>query len=600
MPETQVPEPISKPPRDGRKLVAVVYADMVGYSRLIGLDDAGTLQRPCTLRREVIDPAIKEHGGRIVQTGGDLLLIAFDSIDGAVCCAMKVQQQVPIHDRDQPPDRAIRFRVGINLGDAIADGTDLHGDAVNVAARLQAECPPAGICVSRSVRDHVHGRLDLAFQELGPLNLKNIARPVEAFVVKYDEATADPKPIEEPTAPSLPDKPSIAVLPFANLSSEIEQEYFADGVADEIIARLSRCRWLFVIARNSSFSYRGRSVDVKQVGWELGVRYVVEGSVRRDVDRVRVGAQLVDAMNGHHLWAERYDRGLEHVFAVQDEIADAVVTAIRPTVGDAEMRRALLRPRHSLGAWDLYQQGMWHMSKLTPAENETARILFDRATKIDPMFAAAYVGLSRTYQWAGAVFLTMPMKEAMRSAEEHARAAVQLDTGDADAYGVLAMAFLHQGNMGSALTMAQQALVINPDSVMGHRAMSAVLIYTGRTAEGRESVASFTRLSPHDASIASTQYLIAMSYYVDGDYLQCIKAARRLLSARPDFTPSYIWLAAALGQLDRAEEAHAVIAQATSVSSQDYDARARMRVPWLRPEDHEHMLDGLRKAGWQG
>ena len=286
MSATKAPDP-SASPSDRRKLIAVVYADMVGYSRLIGLDDAGTLQRLRALRDNLIDPAIEEHGGRIVQTGGDFLLMVFDSIDGAVRCAMKVQEQVPVQDRDQPPDRAIRFRIGINIGDAIADGTDLHGDAVNVAARLQAECPPGGICVSRPVRDHVRGRLDLAFEELGALNLKNIARPVEAFVMQPGRCRASARNMSDMQCVdgldmlALPDRPSIAVLPFTNMSGDPEQEYFADGMADDIITEFSRSRWLFVIARNSSFTYKGRAVDVKQVARELGVRYVLEGSVRR-------------------------------------------------------------------------------------------------------------------------------------------------------------------------------------------------------------------------------------------------------------------------------------------------------------------------------
>jgi adenylate cyclase len=306
MPEVSASDSTEQPP-DRRKLVAIVYADMAGYSRLIGLDDAGTLERLWALRRNLIDPAINEHGGRIVQTGGDSLLIVFDSIDGAVRCAVKVQQQVPIHDAGQPPDRAIRFRVGINLGDAIADGTDLHGDAVNVAARLQAECPPGGICVSRSVRDHVHGRLDLAFEELGTLHLKNIARPVEAFALKLDVATTAPKSVERSPVsgghevPVILDKPSIAVLAFTNMSGDLEQEYFSDGVAEDIITELSRSRSLFVIARNSSFTYKGRAIAIKQVAAELGVRYVVEGSVRRSGDRVRVTAQLVDAETANHI-----------------------------------------------------------------------------------------------------------------------------------------------------------------------------------------------------------------------------------------------------------------------------------------------------------
>ena len=259
-----------------RRLVAVVYADMVGYSRLIGLDDTGTLERLRALRSDVIDPAIAEHGGRIVQTGGDSLLIVFESIDGAVRCAVKVQKQVPDYDAGHSPDRTIRFRIGIDIGDAIADGTDLHGDGVIVAARLQAECPPGGVCVSRAVRDHVHDRLDLAFEALGPLNLKNIARPVEAFVVR--SAAIRTKSVEHTLVHGtgedlpLPDKPSIAVLAFTNMSGDPEQEYFSDGIADDIITELSRMRGLFVIARNTSFTYKGDAIDVKQVGRELGVR----------------------------------------------------------------------------------------------------------------------------------------------------------------------------------------------------------------------------------------------------------------------------------------------------------------------------------------
>src|SRR5271166_5997667 len=289
---------------DRRKLIAVLYADMVGYSRLIGLDDVGTLERLRTLRGALIDPAIDEHGGWVVQTAGDSLLVVFDSIDGAVRCAVKMQHQIPIHDADQPPDRAIRFRIGINLGDAIADGTDLHGDAVNVAARLQAECPAGGICISRAVRDHVHGRLDLAFETLGALNLKNIARPVEAFVLRPAGAVATLKTAEPSLTGNttkslpLPDRPSIAVLPFANLSGDPEQEYFADGMVEDITTALSRLNWLFVIARNSSFTYKGKAVDVRQVGRELSVRYVLEGSVRKAANRVRISGQLVDTTTG--------------------------------------------------------------------------------------------------------------------------------------------------------------------------------------------------------------------------------------------------------------------------------------------------------------
>ena len=378
--------PIGRP-QGRRRLVAVVYADMVGYSRLIGLDDTGTLERLRTLRRELIDPGIEEHGGRLVNTGGDSLLIVFDSIDGAVSCAVKVQQQLPIHDTDQPSDRAIRFRVGINLGDAIADGTDLHGEAVNVAARLQAECPPGGICVSRSVRDHVYGRLDLAFEELGPLNLKNIARPVEAFLVRPDATTgqttvapmftrsnSDRRTVR-PTL-SLPDKPALAVLPFENMSGDPEQDYFVDGLVEDIITALSRLDWMFVIARNSSFTYKGRAVDVRRVGQELGVRYVLEGSVRKVSNRVRITGQLVEATAGAHLWGDHFDGSLDDVFDLQDRVTETVAGAIEPRLQRAEIERAQLKSTQDLSAYDFYLRGMAFFYRMTKESLQTAMELF--------------------------------------------------------------------------------------------------------------------------------------------------------------------------------------------------------------------------------
>ena len=463
-----------------RKLIAVVYADMVGYSRLIGLDDVGTLERLRHLRSTLIDPAISEHGGRIVQTGGDSLLIVFDSIDGAVRCAVKVQQQVPTHDAEQHPDRAIRFRIGINIGDAIADGTDLHGDAVNVAARLQAECPPGGICVTRSVRDHVHGRLDLAFEELGPLNLKNINRPVAAFVVRIGTGATIEKSAEWSAYtlsdfPPLPDKPSIAVLAFTNMSGDVEQEYFSDGIAEDVITELSRNCEFFVIARNSSFSYRGRSVDVKQIGRELGVRYVVEGSVRRVAVQARITVQLIDALTNSHIWAERYDRKVEHIFDVQGEIAEAVAGAIFPVVGREEQRRAVRKPPSSLSSWETYQRGLWHFHKLTPAENLRARRLFAEAAEIDPGFASPRVGLSQTYLFDCLYYVMPSTVEAARLAEEEARKAITIDPDDSAAQRAVAAALLIGGNYSAALEHVDHALSLNRNSAAAYRVKASAL-----------------------------------------------------------------------------------------------------------------------------
>jgi adenylate cyclase len=577
---------------------------MVGYSRLIGLDDAGTLERLKALRSSVIDPAIDEHGGRVVQTAGDSLLIVFDSIDRAVHCAVKVQQQVPVHDGDQPPDRAMRFRIGINIGDAIADGTDLHGDVVNVAARLQAECPPGGICATRPVRDYVQDRLGLGFEELGALNLKNIVRPIEAFVLRLNASVIETSHVERAVASREallpPDRPSIAVLPFANLSSDPEQEYFSDGVADDIITELSRDHALFVIARNSSFTYRGRSVDVKQVGRELGVRYVVAGSVRRDAGRVRISAQLIDATTSDHVWVERYDRALNHVFAVQDEIAEAVAIAIRPAVGDAERRRVLRKPVDNLSAWDTYQRGLWHLSQLTRAENEQARLLFQQAADIDPGFVAAHIGLVRTYRNDAIRFGIPSFAEAAKLIEVEARKAVAIDPNDSEAQNALALAFFVAGNFDAALDCAEQALALNRNSAAAHGQKGAILTFSGRCAEGRDELYQSLRLNPRDPASPIVVGGITRSFYFDRNYAEAVAEGRRCLAKYPGYVAPRRWLVAALGQLGRREEAEAALRDWLAFVPNGLDAVVHSRFPYMRTDDYEHMLDGLRKAGWEG
>ena len=507
----------------GRKLIAVLYADMVGYSRLIGLDDVGTLERLRALRSGLIDPSIAEHGGKIVQTGGDSLLIVFDSIEGAVRCAVNVQQQVPQHDGGHTADRSIRYRIGIDIGDAIADGTDLHGNGVIVAARLQAECPPGSICVSRAVRDHVHDRLDLAFESLGPLNLKNIARPVEAFVLRPAAADAPGSAKtfllgNTPETMALPDRPSIAVLAFTNMSGDPEQEYFSDGIADDIITELSRMRRLFVIARNTSFTYKGHAINVKQVGRELGVRYVLEGSVRRGGQRVRVNAQLIDAETGAHVWAQRYDRDLVDVFAVQDEITLAVTGAIGPAVADAEQRRALRKLPSNLGAWECYHRGMWHLSRARSENVPVARELFDHALELDPMLAAAHTGLAMAFNREGAVYASRPLLEALRLSGDEAQKALELDPTDADAHGFRAHAAGHLGDYAAGFDHVERALSINPNCAWAHHVKGWLQIFTGRPAEGRQAILCSIRLDPRRASYPFVRSHIVMSCYIPREF----------------------------------------------------------------------------------
>jgi adenylate cyclase len=582
----------------------VVHADIVGYSRLIGLDDVGTLERLRALRRDVIDPAIAEHGGRIVNTAGDALLIVFDSIDGAVRCALEVQQQVPDFDRDRPPDNRIRFRIGINAGDAIPEGTDLHGDVVNVAARLQAECPPGGICISRAVREHVRGRLELPFELKGPLNLKNIAQPVETFVLQPDAAN---KSVERTLlhgtgeALPLPDKPSIAVLAFTNMSGDAEQEYFSDGIADDIITELSRSRSLFVIARNSSFTYKGRAVDIKQVARELGVKYVLEGSVRRSSGRVRVGAQLIDAATGNHVWAERYDRALEDVFAVQDEITMAVVTAMQPALAKAEARRILSKPPDSLEAWEAYQRGLWHMGKSNAADIEQAQQFLQRAITLDARFVPAYTALGATYLLQGATFVTRPLPECAKVAIGWASKAVEIDPNDAEAQATLAWTEAMLGIREEHWSRVSLALEIDPNSQLATLVQGLFLIFAGGPSEGRAALLTVLRRDPHGpVNVMPVMSQIAVSYYFEHNYEKALDAARRSVSLYPGLPITYRYVAASLAQLGRVGEARDALQRAIEIAPHSFDFYVHSRPPWLRPEDYEHMLDGLRKAGWQG
>jgi adenylate cyclase len=401
-------------------------------------------------------------------------------------------------------------------------------------------------------------------------------------------------------APILGGRPSIAVLAFDNMSGHPEDGSFADSIAEDIITALSRSRSFLVISRGSSFAYRGRAVDVKQIASELAVRYVLEGSVRSERDRIRVTAQLIEAESGTHAWAERYDRDRRSAFAIQDEITGAVATAVGSAIADAEMFRAMFRPPETPGAWELYQQGMWYLAKLDATENDAACGLFKRAVDLSPLFAAAHVGLTYCHIWTGGLYMNVPVQDARRLASIHARKAVELDPGDADALAVLAWTEMFYGEMDNVLALARQALSINPNCARAYVILGLGLIFTGRTAEGREAVGVFERLSPRDPSIAIARRQIVVSHYFDRDYERCVEAARRLISADPDLPLNNRWMAAALGQLGRTDEARAVLERSMAISPREYEVYVRNRIPWMRPEDYEHMLDGMRKAGWTG
>jgi adenylate cyclase len=480
-----------------RRLAAILAADVAGYSRLMGADEEGTHERLKSHLSELVEPKIGEHRGRTVKNTGDGFLVEFASVVDAVRCAAELQRGMADRNADIPKDKRIAFRIGINLGDVIADDDDIFGDGVNVAARLEALAEPGGICISRVVRDQVRDKVDFGFEDLGEQRVKNIARPVRVYRVR-DRAVSMIEPLAASQPLPLPDKPSIAVLPFTNMSTDPEQEFFADGIAEDIITSLSRYPSLFVIARNSSFTYKGRAVDVRAVGRELGVRYVLEGSLRKAGNRVRVTTQLVEAETGKHIWAERYDRDLADIFAVQEEIAEAVTIAITPAIADVELHRALRKPPESLDAWAAYQRGLWHYSKFTADDNVVAENCFQQAIDLDPYFIAGYWRLILAQSVAAAIFRRRDLMETLGSAKILARRAVALDGRDPEARLSLGLTLGLLGDYEGGLAEIENALATSPNFAFAHGALGHVLIWSGRPKEGLAALQAYFRLDPRD------------------------------------------------------------------------------------------------------
>ena len=409
----------------------------------------------------------------------------------------------------------------------------------------------------------------------------------------------EPIMAEKPHLP-LPDKPSIAVLPFANLSADPQQEYFADGIADDIITALARYRSLLVIARNSSFSYKGIDVNVQRVGRELGVRYVLEGSVRKADARVRVTSQLIETESGTHIWADRYDTNVTDIFAVQDEITHAVSTAIAPAVADAERHRAVRKPPDKHDSWSAYQRGLWHLSRATPEENNAAQLCFAEAIAIDANFSGGYTGLALAQMQESGLFATRAVAEARISIKALALRAVANDESDAEAHACLSWALNFDGDYDGALAEARRALTISPNLASAHRALGTTLIFAGEPRQGLVATETSIRLDPRDPLLPWHFNRVAIAHYFARDYEAAVDTARRVIRLYPDFPLIYRWLAAALGQIGRVEEARCALDKAIAICAGSFDMYVRERVPWHRVEDYEHMLDGLRKAGWRG
>ena len=575
-----------------RRLAAILAADVVGYSRLMGADEVGTLARLQALRAEAVDPVIAEHNGRIVKLMGDGALVEFGSVVDAVECAVAVQNAVAEASGEMAEGQRIEFRIGVNLGDVIIDGDDIYGDGVNVAARLQEIAEPGGVCISGSVFDQVKGKLDAAFDDMGAQDVKNIAEPVRAY--RWAHAIAGPAHV----APlALPDKPSLAVLAFDNLSGDPEQEYFSDGIAEDIITELSRYRSLFVIARTSSFEYKGRALNVRTIGRELGVQYVVEGSVRRAGNRVRITAQLVEAATGNHLWAQRYDRDLEDIFAVQDEVTEAIVTAIEPELASVERQRAQRKPADSLDAWETYQRGLWHVFRYERDDNAKSQAFFQRATELDPGFSNAYAGLAYAIYYAVILDLVEDPEEQIARGIGFGKTAVSIDPTDSFARVALGRAYLIAGEHDASLAELDTAIAQTPNYADAHFGRAHTLWQAGRPQEALVSHDEAIRLSPRDPLMWAFLASKAIALSLLDRHEEAVEYARRA-QRQPN---SAIWAnmaeLSALGHLGRTDEAKQALAHALALKPDLSVAFVDAALKIKRQRDRQHYIDGLIKAG---
>ena len=572
-----------------RRLMAVLAADVVGYSRLMSVDEEGTLAQLKSHRCDLFDPKIKENQGRLVKTTGDGLLAEFGSVVDALRCAVEVQRAMVERNTRLPPDKRIQFRIGINVGDLIIDGNDIFGDGVNIAARLEGLAEPGGICVSGRVHEDVQGKFDIAFEDIGDQQLRNISRPVKAFRIA-------PTKSERGAVPSASSKkPSIAVLPFQNMSGDPEQEYFTDGMVDEIITGLSRIKWLSVVSRNSSYIYKNKPAAIKNIVEKLGVRYVLEGGVRKAGNRVRITAQLIDAETDAHLWAEQYDRLLEDVFALQDDITMCVVGAIEPSVRKAEIDRIKRQRPESFTAYDLLLRSQQFVFAGMPAEAAKAIPLLEEALKVEPDYSTAHAYLS----WClHARFSRGGLHEENRlAAVTHARTAVALGNDDATALAIAALVLAYDGHeVSTALKVFDRALELSNCNVFALCWNAAILAWIGETDLAIERAQLALRLGPFDSLIWRAHHALSIAYFRSRRYGEAADSARSVIDANPVYSLPRAILAAALVRLGRLEEAKA-IAQTVLEREPSFTIQGTSRYAELEPTVFRPMADAWREAG---
>jgi len=566
-----------------RRLMAILSADVAGYSRLVAEDEEGTLARFSQVMRDFVRPAVQENAGQVVKTTGDGVLAAFGSAVGALKAALHIQASIAQAGLTPP----LAFRIGIHVADIVVEADDILGDGVNVAARLQALADVGGICVSERVHEDARGRLEAAFDDLGPQQLKNIPRAVRAYKVMM--ATGSVLAREQQAAAQ---KPSIVVLPFENRTNDPEQEYFADAITEDLTTALCRWRWFFVIARNSAFAYKGRAVDVKRIGQELGVRYLLEGSVREVGSRVRITAQLIDTADATHIWAEKFDRDLVDILALQDEITELVVAAIEPAMLRREGVRVARKNVKDATALDCFYRGMWRLNEVSLDGYHEAIAAFREAVARDPSLALGHIGLSRIL-YGGAIYnWSSDPDRDLQEAYEAAATGIRLDPTDAYGHFALSGAALFLARHAESLDAAQRAVVLNPNFAFGYNRLGQVLIHVGRPAEAIAPLERCLRHSPFDPQLGLMLGALALAHYQARDYAQACVHARA--AAQHGYHPAVALLGASLARMGRVEEARrAMTPDVLTVTA----SQASRFAPYLNPADRDHLLEGLAMTG---
>jgi adenylate cyclase len=585
---------MSDPTIVSRRLVAVFAADVEGYSRLMGADEVGTL-KGLTERRAILDKLIAQHRGRIANTAGDSVLAEFGSAADAVQCAVEAQTALAEANSSQSPERRICFRIGIHIGDVMVRAGDLFGEGVNIAARLQSIAKPGGVCISGATYDQVRKVLPMTFVDLGVQQVKNIQEPIRAYQVSQAREAAPAHVTEAESLPPLPDKPSIAVLPFTNMSGDPEQEYFADGMVEEIITALSRFKSLFVIARNSSFTFKGKAVDVKEVGRRLGVRYVLEGSVRKAAGKVRITGQLIDAVTGAHIWADRFERDLTDIFALQDEVTVAVVSAIQPKLLQTEIAMAARRRPENLTAYDFFLRALAQFYLATREDLAETIRLAHRALELDPRFGlvAALAGVCHMQNvlWGYAVDPRFDRKEAVRLL----RLALSIDDGDPDTIALAAMTSAYMvGDSESEIEMADQAVALNPNSNVAWSIRGQVYRIAGQPEKAVRSFERAIRISPVDPALHRSFSGMGMAFIELRRFDEAIVAGKKARRQNPSYPPAYRCLASAFAHLGRDAEAREAAGHLLEVEPNFTVSALIARGGY---SNAKLLIEGLQKAG---